>query len=209
MCYTSLSTNSAYEESSVAMMMLMLNNQQPVLPISTSVRTFPRLTNKRPLSLSSKELLSPTIAMTDAGSYIDVGVSSKHVKLPSGGFRMPSLQSNGKANQVLKPVSLTSFKSIWSSADHSQDVSRELFARRLYRGGGASRQEQAMKPILARNDFRLPSLGNTNGEKKPTAVKKSSSSLKYFRQVWSMAKDKEVAREMLSRKMQKGRQDSR
>jgi hypothetical protein len=194
MCYTSLSTKSAHE-SSVAMMMLMLSKNQSVLPIPT-IQTFPLKT--RSLSISKEP--SPTIAKTDSSYIVDVR-GSKRVKL-NGGFRMPSLQS-GKANQVLKPVSLTSFKSIWSSSD-SQVVSREILARSLHRG----RSRQAIKPTRARNDFRLPSLGNTDGDKKPTVVKKLPSS-KYFRQVWSIAEDKEVAREILSRKMQKGRQDYR
>ena len=196
--YTSLSTKSAPREPSVAMMMLMLNEKnQPVLPLSTIPL------KKRLLSPLSEEFSPSTIAKIDH-SYIDVGEdSSKRVLLSklNGGFRMPSLQSGKTTNQV-KPVSLASFKSIWSSAPDSQDyVSRELFARRLYRGS-----RQAIKePTHARNDFRLPSLlGNTKGDHKKPTVVKTSSSLKSFRQVWSMTEDKEVAREILSRKMQKG-----
>jgi hypothetical protein len=201
---TSVSTKSAHESCSIAMAMLMLNkNHEPKSPISTIQQTFPL--NKRPRSLAEDEVSPTTIAKTDTDhSYSDVGVSKKpRVLMLNGGFRMPSLQG-GKANQA-KPVSLAAFQSIWSKAE-SQGVSRELFARRLYRGGT---RQRAIKPThAARNDFRLPSLGgNTDGDKKknkPAVVKRTSSSLKSFRQVWSMAEDKEVAREILSRKMQKG-----
>lgn len=199
---SSLSTKSAPYEPSVAMMMLMLNKKnQPVLPDSTTP-TF--LLKKRPLPPLSEELRpSSTIAKIDQ-SYVDMVAGSKRVllsKLNGGGFRMPSLQSGKKTNQV-KPVSLTSFKSICYSAPNSQDyLSRELFARRLYRGG-----RQAIKESThARNDFHLPSLlGKTKGDHKKPTVVKASSSLKSFRQLWSMTEDKEVAREILSRKMQKG-----
>ena len=115
----------------------------------------------------------------------------------SGGFRMPSLRKS--INLTLKPhemsiFSSSSFKNSWISANGNKYLSQEVLVRRLLNG-----QQERRRPSAITNKkayFRLPSL-----KKKNVQVVVPALDLTCFRHIWSLGKEAETSREILSRSL--------